>query len=81
MKELKQRVWRTVSETAYGCFVWDVTEVMGEPHPLQIPYFIQCLDGSYLLIQCTHYWTNTLALMALSDNEYDYLQELILIKG
>ena len=54
----KNQVWRTASDkTIGGYFVWEVIQVVGEPFPSQLHMYTQCRDGSYVVIQCSHFFT------------------------
>jgi hypothetical protein len=81
MNELQQ-VWRDLSELdGYGFLVWDVMEVVGEPHASQVQYYLECSDGSYILIQCYHYWTRERAEAFYNDSGLEAYQSVTRIPG
>jgi hypothetical protein len=78
-----QRVWRTASSdySNNGYFVWEILEVIGEVYDNEITKFhlTKCRDGSYILIQCYHYWTLEKAGKALHSAGMDGWQVISIV--
>jgi hypothetical protein len=84
MSDKLQKVWRTVSETKYGFFVWDVLEVQGTENdftPRMIATFEPTRDGEYILIQCFHFFSTKKAQEFLNDTTFSRFQELTIIEN
>ncbi len=60
----KQKVWRTITETSNsGFFVWEVMEYTGdEPIESLKKLFHVCQDGTYIYVNCYHFFTKEKAL-------------------
>jgi hypothetical protein len=75
----KGAVWRTLTVTTSGYFLWEVREVVGEPDSRQLYLFEATNDGGYVIIHCDHYWTLDSALNALEDDSPWY--DIYIITG
>jgi hypothetical protein len=76
-----QIVWRNYSApkfTGAGYYIWDVTEVIGEP--FKEKYFTKCRDGSFIIMQCFHTFTEEKALEMFNDPGFDLWQTIIQIR-
>jgi hypothetical protein len=71
----KQRVWRAFSQSeTCGFFVWEILEYVDNGNPLNVQQrhmFEKCRDGSFILIQCYHFWTEDSAMAAYANNYLD----------
>lgn len=68
-----QRVWRTMSNGQHnGYFVWDILEVIGKipDDLLKKDYYTECRDGSYISIQCFHFFSEERARESLKFKPY-----------
>jgi hypothetical protein len=83
MEIQKQRVWRTVSKPDHnGFFIWDILEVMDidqiDKTSKAFKTFVECRDGSYILIQCYHFWTQeSIGKFFKGDEDYSVYQIII----
>ncbi len=78
--EKKQTVWINMSpETPTGVLVWELNEVVDDGKGFS-PYmqeviknrpetYIECRDGSYVYLVCTHHFSKKLANKSLADDE------------
>lgn len=77
-----QQVWRTASTSNNsGYFVWDIIEVIGEVDPKDSwsKQFTLCRDGSYILVQCYHFWTTEKSNKFLNESGGWAYQTVIII--
>jgi hypothetical protein len=75
----KQPIWRTFSASHNcGYFVWSVHLVMGKPHDEK--YFEKCRDGSFIMIECHHFWSLEQSAEFLTDTLSDEWQTVTLIQ-
>lgn len=72
-----QVVWRTLSETSSGWFVWEVCEISDDYSLTAKRLGTECLDGSKVLVQCFHAFTRQKAQMYLDDCWED--QKIVII--
>lgn len=80
-----QPVWRNFSQnknSSGGFYVWDVVQFVGaeKPAPFSIKDFIECADGTWIMIQCNHFWTEDKAIEALKSNIWAQWQNLIIVE-
>lgn len=78
-----QRVWRALSEnknSTGGFYVWDVMEYVSNDAPASyiLDQFVECRDGSWIMIQCYHSWTRDQAEKTVNA-EGAFYQEIIVI--
>lgn len=66
-----QPVWRTMSSTkGDGFFVWEVVQVVGENYPNR-PYYTACSDGTDVMVQCCHFFSEKEALTFLNNGGWE----------
>jgi hypothetical protein len=74
----KVRVWRTASYSPIdGYFVWDIMEADLGGRPFNS--FTKCRDGSYIIVQCYHFWTMQRAGEFLHDRSFDSYQNVEIV--
>jgi hypothetical protein len=71
-----QRVWKTLPvEVIGGFFTWEILEVVGEP--FNTGYLTKCRDGSWIVIQCYHTFTEERADSIVNDYTDKYQKVII----
>lgn len=78
--EKLQQVWRTLSaeQVSGGFRVWEVLEVIGEPVGGE-PFIVGTADGSYIYVQCSHFWTENAAQRFMADDSFGRWQQVTIV--
>lgn len=79
-----QKVWRTKSkENHNGVFMWEIMEWMGEQEPDESArrHLIRCLDGTYIVPFCLHFFTEESAQAVWNEPPMEYLNQAIIRIG